>query len=135
MHQGLLARLRLFRSPLVSSCLGSQRIVTSYLHLPRLGYTSRDAGAEPTARTSPLTCVKREHLVRGDTRPDSVRLVEPGLELRSLPGQVIVEHGPAQFAAARVSDRSARLGPRPRHLGEAGGPADMSTQHLTPRRC
>src|SRR6516165_5193739 len=51
-----------------------------------------------------------EHFLGHDAGAERVQLIQPGLELRALPGQVVVEHGLAQFAAFR-SAQIEQLGP------------------------
>src|SRR3954469_24437837 len=46
--------------------------------------------------------MEREHLVRLDTGADGVQVVEPFRELRTLQGDVVIEHGLSELAPDRV---------------------------------
>src|SRR2546421_694560 len=75
-------------------------------------------GKHGTSGCGPLAFhAEREHLLGRDARPDRVQLVQPGLELRSLPGQVVVQHRLAQLVPGLVL-AAEELGPAVHGHGE-----------------
>src|ERR1022692_1406584 len=77
-----------------------------------------------------------EHLLRCNARPDRVLPVEPGLECRSLPGQVVAEHRLAQLTVRRIGHIE-ELGPAvygygeflPRQMGGTDSRAGSQVAH------